>query len=127
MGEDHVDAGRVGSSRTDAECEAILTEGGVPCSRYYTVRETLAHPHLAERGSFEVIDDGAGPLKVPNPAFKFGNSNGKGAQLCARARRRQRAGAFERAGVFEDRIAALYEKQILHDDSRSASGGHANG
>ena len=59
------------STRTMAECEAILTAGSVPCSRYYTVREALAHPHLAERGSFEVIDDGAGPLKVPNPAFKF--------------------------------------------------------
>ena len=63
------------STRTMAECEAILTAGSVPCSRYYTVREALAHPHLAARGSFEVIDDGAGPLKVPNPAFKFGHAN----------------------------------------------------
>ena len=52
----------------------------------YTVREALAHPHLAERGSFEVIDDGAGPLKVPNPAFKFGHATRAGAQLCAGAR-----------------------------------------
>src|SRR5260370_39425025 len=29
------------STRTMAECEAILTEGSVPCSRYYTVREAL--------------------------------------------------------------------------------------
>ena len=52
------------SSKTAAECEAILSEGNVPCSRYFTVRQALQQPHLAHRGSFEVIDDGAGPLKV---------------------------------------------------------------
>ena len=30
-----------------------------------------------------MIDDGAGPLKVPNPAFKFAHSNGERAKLCA--------------------------------------------
>jgi len=115
------------STRTMEECEAILTEGGVPCSRYYTVREALAHPHLAQRGSFSVIDDGAGPLKVPNPAFKFGNAG-------ARARDHVAALGADNAlvlssvlGYSADRIAALYEKQILHDDSERASGGHANG
>ncbi len=115
------------ATRTMAECEAILTEGGVPCSRYYTVREALEHPHLAERGSFEVIDDGAGPLKVPNPAFKFGNST-------AAARNHVPALGADNAvvlssvlGYSEDRIAALYEKGILHDGRGRASGGQANG
>lgn len=63
------------STRTAEECEATLNEGGVPCSRYFTAREALQHPHLEQRGSFSVIDDGAGPLKVPNPAFKFGNAS----------------------------------------------------
>ena len=76
------------SDKTAAECEAILTEGDVPGARYVTVRETLAHPHLAEHGSFEVIDDGAGSLKVPNPAFKFSRATREGAQLRARIRRR---------------------------------------
>src|SRR6202047_4778129 len=62
------------STRTADECESILTEGSVPCARYFTVREALQHPHLAERGSFSLIDDGAGGLKVPNPAFKFSNA-----------------------------------------------------
>jgi len=114
------------STRTMAECEAILTEGSVPCSRYYTVREALEHPHLAQRGSFSVIDDGAGPLKVPNPAFKFGNAD-------ARAREHVPALGADNAAVLAsvlgysaDRISALYEKQILHDGERDA-GGHANG
>ena len=109
-------------TKTAAECEAILTEGDVPCSRYLTVGETLAQPHLAEHGSFEVIDDGAGPLKVPNPAFKFARS-------AARARNYVPALGADNASVLssvlgysKDRIAALYEKRILRGDR-----GHANG
>jgi crotonobetainyl-CoA:carnitine CoA-transferase CaiB-like acyl-CoA transferase len=108
------------SSKTAAECEAILGEGNVPCSRYFTVREALQQPHLAHRGSFEVIDDGAGPLKVPNPAFKLGNSN-------VRARNYVPALGGDNAlvlssvlGYSEDRIAALYEKRILRDESSRA-------
>jgi crotonobetainyl-CoA:carnitine CoA-transferase CaiB-like acyl-CoA transferase len=115
------------STRTMRECEQILTEASVPCSRYYTVREALAHPHLAERGSFEVIDDGAGPLKVPNPAFKFGNANAQARNYVAALGADNAAVLSSVLGYSADRIAALYEKQILHDDRSRASGGHANG
>jgi CoA:oxalate CoA-transferase len=67
--------GEWAASRTSAECEAILDAAGVPCSRYYSVHEAQALPHLAERGSFATVDDGAGPLKVPNPAFKMAGSS----------------------------------------------------
>jgi CoA:oxalate CoA-transferase len=110
------------ADKTAAECEAVLTKGDVPCSRYYTVRETLAQEHLAERGSYQVIDDGAGPLKVPNPAFKFGRG-------AARARNYVPALGADNASVLssvlgysKDRIVALYEKRILYGD-----GGPANG
>ncbi len=63
--------GEWASARTSAECEEILDAAGVPCSRYYSVREAQALPHLAERGSFATIDDGAGALSVPNPAFRM--------------------------------------------------------
>jgi crotonobetainyl-CoA:carnitine CoA-transferase CaiB-like acyl-CoA transferase len=67
-----------------------------------------------------VIDDGAGPLKVPNPAFKFGN-----ASACARNYVPALGGdnavvLSSILGYSEDRIAALYEKQILHDGSSRA-------
>jgi CoA:oxalate CoA-transferase len=115
------------SGKTAAECEAILSEGNVPCSRYFTVREALQEPHLAHRGSFEVIDDGAGPLKVPNPAFKFGNATAK-ARNYVPALGADNAAILSRVlGYSADRIAALYEKQILHDNRSRASGGHANG
>jgi CoA:oxalate CoA-transferase len=108
------------STRTMAECEAILTEGSVPCSRYYTVREALAHPHLAERGSFEVIDDGAGPLKVPNPAFKFGNSTAQARNYVPALGADNAVVLSSVLGYSADRIAALYEKRILHDQSGRA-------
>ncbi len=88
------------SGKTAAECEAILSEGNVPCSRYFTVREALQQPHLAHRGSFEVIDDGAGPLKVPNPAFKFGSSQAKARNYVPALGGGQRRDSFERTGVF---------------------------
>jgi CoA:oxalate CoA-transferase len=121
------------SSRTVAECEETITRGGVPCSRYYTVREALNEPHLAERGSYAIVDDGAGALKIPNPPFKF-------AQGIARARNTVSAlGADNDAilsnvlGYSNQRIAALYENGVLHRaDQQSAqrataAGGNHNG
>ncbi|HSY94593.1 MAG TPA: CoA transferase, partial [Steroidobacteraceae bacterium] len=102
------------STRTAEECEATLSAGGVPCSRYYTVREALAHPHLAERGSFSVIDDGAGPLKVPNPAFKFGNAAAQARDYVPALGADNAAVLSSVLGYSENSIAALYEKRILH-------------
>ncbi|MDO9439054.1 CaiB/BaiF CoA-transferase family protein [Hydrogenophaga sp.] len=59
---------------TAAECEAILNKAGVPCSRYLSVREAMDHPAIQARGSFATLDDGAGPFRVPNPAFQFRNT-----------------------------------------------------
>ena len=119
------------STRTMAECEAILTEGSVPCSRYYTVREALAHPHLAERGSFEVIDDGAGPLKVPNPAFKFGNAAARGSQLCARRSGPTTRWYFRACWGIPKIASPRYTRNgsftIRPAERDAASGGHANG
>ena len=89
------------STKTAAECEAILTEGDVPCSRYFTVRETLAQPHLAERGSFEVIDDGAGAAEGSQSRFQVAKQQRQGAQLCAGARRRQRRGPVRCTRLFK--------------------------
>jgi crotonobetainyl-CoA:carnitine CoA-transferase CaiB-like acyl-CoA transferase len=108
------------STRTAEECEATLSEGGVPCSRYFTVREALAHPHLGQRGSFSVIDDGAGPLKVPNPAFKFGNANAQARDYVPALGADNALVLSSVLGYSEDSIAALYEKRILHDDGDRA-------
>jgi CoA:oxalate CoA-transferase len=111
------------ATRTVSECEEIITKGGVPCSRYYTVREALTQPHLTERGSFAIVDDGAGKLKVPNPPFKFRAG-------AARARDHVATLGADNADVLsgvlgysKDRIAALYESRVLHraDDAGGES------
>jgi CoA:oxalate CoA-transferase len=101
------------STRTSAECEATLDQAGVPCSRYYSVREAQALTHLAERASFETINDGAGSLRVPNPAFKF-------AQGTARARNYVPALGADSADILStilgytaERIAELCGQHIV--------------
>lgn len=62
-------------ARPAAECEAILTEAGVPCSRYRAVREALDNRHLRERGSFATVRDPAGTFLVPNLPFKMSDAD----------------------------------------------------
>jgi crotonobetainyl-CoA:carnitine CoA-transferase CaiB-like acyl-CoA transferase len=57
------------ADKTAAQCEAILSKGGVPCSRYHTVGEAMALPYAAERGLLSTVRDGAGEVKVPNAPF----------------------------------------------------------
>jgi crotonobetainyl-CoA:carnitine CoA-transferase CaiB-like acyl-CoA transferase len=102
------------STRTAAECEAILTNGNVPCSRYSTIRETLQQPHLQHRGSYEIIDDGAGPVKVPNPPFRLRNANAK-ARDYVPSLGADNADVLERIlNYSRERIADLYERKILY-------------
>jgi len=57
--------------RSAEECEAIMNQGGVPCSRYFTIKEAMQAPPIVERDVLQSIDDGSGPFKVTNPAFRF--------------------------------------------------------
>jgi len=44
--------------RTAAECEAILSAQGVPCSRYRRIGEAMRDPQFTQRDSFAPISDG---------------------------------------------------------------------
>jgi len=97
-----------------AECEAAMNAAGVPCSRYFTVREAMQLPPLQERHAFQTIDDGSGPFQVPNPAFRF-------ARTAAHARNSVPAlGGDGPAllgsllGLSDERVAALRESRTLH-------------
>src|SRR6202012_5932803 len=48
------------AGRRGAECVRLLNAAGAPCGAYATPSEALAHPHLAERGSFAEIEDAGG-------------------------------------------------------------------
>jgi crotonobetainyl-CoA:carnitine CoA-transferase CaiB-like acyl-CoA transferase len=101
------------ADRTAAECEAEMTAAGVPCSRYFTVREAMKLPPLAARQAFQTIDDGSGKFQVPNPAFRF-------ARTAAHARDSVPAlGADGPAllssllGCSDEKISALRESRTL--------------
>jgi CoA:oxalate CoA-transferase len=57
-----------------ADCEAAMNAGGVPCSRYYSVREAMDAPPVVERGVLQTVHDGSGSFQVTNPAFRFRDS-----------------------------------------------------
>lgn len=57
------------ANRPAHECDRIMTEGGVPCARYVTVREAMASEYARERGSFVPARDAAGEFLAPNTPF----------------------------------------------------------
>jgi len=59
------------SPRSARACEDTLMTAGVPCSRYLTVGEAMADPHVVARGTLASVTDGAGRFLVPNPPFQF--------------------------------------------------------
>ena len=83
-------------SRSVAECEQAMLDGGVPCSRYQTVGEAMRSDAVKTRGSFGVVKDGAGEFLSPNPAFKLKNSE-------ARVR-----GEVERLGASNAKVVAAW-------------------
>ncbi|MGI5129769.1 CaiB/BaiF CoA transferase family protein [Pseudonocardia sp. CA-107938] len=59
------------SRRSAAECEKILTDAGLPCSRYRTVGEAIADPQVLHRGALATVTDPAGEFAVPQQPFRF--------------------------------------------------------
>ncbi len=63
--------------RSVSDCEKAMLDGGVPCSRYQTVREAMDSEAVKSRGSFGTVRDGAGEFLAPHPAFKLKNSEAR--------------------------------------------------
>ena len=59
------------SGRTVAECEARMTECGVPFARYQTVGEAMSSPYAEERGLFATATSGSTQFRTPLPPFKM--------------------------------------------------------
>jgi CoA:oxalate CoA-transferase len=60
--------------RTRAEVQAAFDTFGVPASPYRTVKEAMADPQTAHRGSFAEVEDRAGRFLALNPPFRFSNA-----------------------------------------------------
>ena len=59
------------SQRSGAECEAVLMQAGVPCSRYRTVGEAMADPQIAARGTMAELGEGDGRFLVANAPYRL--------------------------------------------------------
>jgi crotonobetainyl-CoA:carnitine CoA-transferase CaiB-like acyl-CoA transferase len=57
--------------RSGAECEAVLMKAGVPCSRYRTVREAMADPQIAGRGTLARLGEGEDSFLVANAPYRL--------------------------------------------------------
>ncbi|AYH43554.1 CoA transferase [Azoarcus sp. DN11] len=99
--------------RTAEECEATLNDAGVPCSRYFTVREAMNLRPLEERGSFATLDDGAGPFKVPNPAFQYRNTVARARNYVPSLGGDNDAVLAEVLGYSAEKIAELRESKVV--------------
>lgn len=62
------------SVRTGAQAEALLLANDVPCARYLTLAETMAHPHLAQRGTLQRVGEGDASCLVTNMPSRFSRS-----------------------------------------------------
>jgi CoA:oxalate CoA-transferase len=56
---------------TSAEVQAVFDRHQVPGSPYRTVKEAMADPQLAHRGSFTEVHDQGGSFRALNPPFRF--------------------------------------------------------
>ena len=79
----------------------------------FTVREAIAQPHPEHRESFTEIDDGAGPLKVPNPAFQFKSSTAKARNYVPELGADNANVLTDVLGYSKDRIAELRRQGVL--------------
>lgn len=57
--------------RSAVECEDILSQAGVPCAKYQTLKEAIADPQVEHRGLMVRLESNNGGYLVPNPPFTF--------------------------------------------------------
>ena len=99
--------------RSAAECEAAMNAGGVPCSRYFSVREAMAAPPVLERGVLQTIHDGSGAFQVTNPAFRFREAPAH-ARDSVPELGEHGPELLRQLGLSEAQIETLVEQGVLH-------------
>jgi len=62
------------STRSAADCQALLEAAGVPASRYVPLAEALLDPQMAKRGGIREIEDGSGTMLASGLPFVLSSS-----------------------------------------------------
>jgi crotonobetainyl-CoA:carnitine CoA-transferase CaiB-like acyl-CoA transferase len=109
------------ASRSAAECEEIMAAGGVPCSRYHTVREAMDGAYASERCSFAEVSDGAGSFRVPNSPFKFRNARVGARGWVASLGQHGAAAVVERLGFAQQDVDRLVAEGVLITEEESVN------
>jgi crotonobetainyl-CoA:carnitine CoA-transferase CaiB-like acyl-CoA transferase len=98
--------------RSRIEVQTIFAEHGVPSSVYRTVKEAMADPQLAHRGSFTEVRDAGGTFRALNPPFRFSNA-AAAAQPFVAALGEHSAAVLEELGYSDVEIAALAAAGVI--------------
>lgn len=101
------------AERSAAECEGIMTAGGVPCSRYYSVREAMQSAYAQARGSFALVEDDAGAFRVADAPFKTHRAQTGARPWVAPLGAHGAEVLAERLGLGGDEIERLFRQGIL--------------
>lgn len=99
--------------RSAQECEDLLLEAEVPCSRYRTIGEAMADPHLAARGSLERLGSEDAPYLVANPPYQMSESRAHARQLVPRLGEHTDAVLQSWAGFDRERVSVLRAAQAI--------------
>lgn len=109
---------RWAADKTVAECQAAMDAGGVPCSRYGTVREVMASPYATERQLFAEVAVGDTRFLATNPPFRMEGA-GTGARLPALGED-SRGVVAEILGCPAEEIERLIRAKILREGTPAA-------
>jgi crotonobetainyl-CoA:carnitine CoA-transferase CaiB-like acyl-CoA transferase len=93
------------------EVQAIFDRNGVPSSPYRTVKEAMADPQLAHRGSLAEVHDKGGSFLALNPPFRMSGSRAASQDFVA-ALGQHSAEVLTVAGYSAAEIAALTEAGV---------------
>ncbi len=99
------------ADKTVAECEARMTECGVPFGRYQGVREAMDSPYAAERGLFATVTSGETSFRTPLPPFRM-EGIAAGTQVPQRGEHGAQVLA-ELLGLSSDAIEGLRADRVL--------------
>lgn len=101
------------SQRSGEECERLLLAAGVPCSRYRTMAEAMADPHVQQRGFLAPVHAGDETFLVANPAFKLSRSRAEARDSVAGLGEHTGEILGEWLGLTGERLTELQERGVL--------------
>ena len=103
--------------RSSQECEAILLKADVPCSRYRTIREAMAEPHIAARGSLARLGPADADYLVANPPYRMTRSRSEARDLVPRLGQHTDSVLRTWLGMDDHRMADLRRAEAIPSQS----------